>query len=67
MTGEIDFIEPNERGNFKKEEFEFEEELLDELKQSIIDSYSSMMALDFEKTEDLDECERCPFKNICKR
>lgn len=60
--GEIDFIAANERGNFKKEEFDFEDEKLEEVKKLIVDSYGQMLELDFGKPGDFCDSPHC----ICK-
>jgi hypothetical protein len=45
--GEIDFIEPNERGIYKKERFEIEEKEIEKLKLVIQDMAKSITNLDF--------------------
>ena len=66
-SGEVDFIKPNPRGKFKKEEFQFEEEEMNKLKDLLVGTYRQMLSLDFDKTDDLNECSKCEFRSICKR
>jgi DNA helicase-2/ATP-dependent DNA helicase PcrA len=67
VEGEVDFIKPNPRGKYKKEVFQFEEEELAKLKDLIKATYDQMLSLDFSKTDDLYECSKCEFRDVCKR
>lgn len=62
---EIDFVEPNEKGEFKKEKFSITEEEVDALKTLIKDSVKSIHNLDFSRTTDLKTCDTCPFFSHC--
>lgn len=51
-----------------KETSEFDLDLVyEELKNSIKEVYSSIVDLDFRKTDDLSKCEKCPFRKHCRR
>lgn len=45
--GEIDFVEPNSAGNYKKERFDITKEEVEELEELIIRIAKSVMGLDF--------------------
>lgn len=62
---EIDFVEPNEKGEFKKEKFSITTEEVENLKTLIKDSVTSIRALDFSRTTDMDTCNTCPFFSHC--
>ncbi|HEY4493062.1 MAG TPA: ATP-dependent DNA helicase [Candidatus Paceibacterota bacterium] len=56
LTGEIDFVEPNSSGNYKKEKFEISEEKVAELTQKIAEVSNNIVTLSFWQ-------ERCKEKN----
>lgn len=63
--GEIDFIEPNERGIFKKERFEIQQNDVEELKETIMrvaDEITSVRFWDMRCDEK--ECEFCALRNL---
>lgn len=62
---EIDFVEPNEKGEFKKERFSITSEEVENLKTLIKDSISSIRSLDFSRTTDMNTCQNCPFFSHC--
>lgn len=62
---EIDFVEPNEKGEFKKEKFSISEEEVENLKSLIKESVKSIRSLDFSRTTDLKTCDNCPFYSHC--
>ncbi|OGD82850.1 hypothetical protein A2572_01980 [Candidatus Collierbacteria bacterium RIFOXYD1_FULL_40_9] len=62
---EIDFVEPNEKGEFKKERFSITTEEVENLKTLIKESVASIRALDFTPTTDIDTCSTCPFFSHC--
>ncbi len=62
---EIDFVEPNEKGEFKKEKFSITTEEVENLKILIKDSIKSIRSLDFARTTDLKTCDNCPFFSHC--
>ena len=62
---EIDFVEPNEKGEFKKEKFSITTEEVENLKALIKTSVSSIRAFDFARTTDMKICDTCPFLSHC--
>lgn len=66
-SGELDFIEPNERGKYKKESFEISKEQVSDMENVIKDMYKNVTGLSFkdEKCED-DQCEFCKLADIIK-
>lgn len=62
---EIDFVEPNEKGEFKKEKFSITTEEVEALKTLIKDSVASIRSLDFSRTTDMKICDTCPFFSHC--
>lgn len=64
-TGEIDFVEPNKQGKYKKEKFVVEEKEVDELKDVIAEVARGIMSLDFwDKTCDDEKCEFCELRKL---
>jgi DNA helicase II / ATP-dependent DNA helicase PcrA len=59
-SGEIDFIEPNERGKYKKERFEIESKDIEKVKAEIVSMAKDILSLSFiaSKCEDK-KCEYC--------
>jgi DNA helicase-2/ATP-dependent DNA helicase PcrA len=64
---EIDFIEPDSKGDFHKEKFNITDKEVQDLKQTIKNSVKNIRALDFSRTDDLTKCATCPFKSHCQR
>lgn len=62
---EIDFVEPNEKGEFKKEKFSITTEEVESLKDLIRSSVKSIRSFDFSKTTDMKTCDTCPFYCHC--
>lgn len=64
-TGELDFIEPNERGKSKKESFVIESAHTDKLMQDIQAMYDALTSLTFiNDTCDDDSCEYCRLRKL---
>jgi DNA helicase-2/ATP-dependent DNA helicase PcrA len=64
---QIEFIEPDAKGDFHKEKFIISDEDVTNLKKEIKDSVAKIRDLDFTRTEDLTKCATCPFKSHCQR
>ncbi len=66
--GEIDFIEPNDRGIYKKERFEITDKEVDELKEAIKTAADEILNLLFinEKCDDKD-CQYCKLGKLLVR
>jgi len=62
---EIDFVEPDASGNFRREVFSITLTETEELKTLIKESVSSIRSLDFSRTTDMDTCSTCPFFSHC--
>jgi DNA helicase-2/ATP-dependent DNA helicase PcrA len=66
--GEIDFIEPNERGIYKKERFEITQQEVEELKEVIRRVGSEIVSLSFVGNECTDKaCQYCALGKILSR
>lgn len=66
LSGEIDFVQPNQ-DEFVKRSINISTEDLGILKSEIRSTYDAIKAQDFHMTEDLNTCYNCNFKNICGR
>jgi DNA helicase-2/ATP-dependent DNA helicase PcrA len=67
-SGELDFIEPNERGIHKKESFEINDENVKNLLEEIEKMYKSVTTMSFVgKSCDDDSCEHCRLARIITR
>lgn len=67
MSGEIDFIEPNKSGKYKKESFEIQLEEVTELKKQIKVTAKEILGLTFwDKTCDDPDCCYCKLRKIMK-
>jgi len=65
VSGDIDFIEPDEKGRYKKERFEITNEDIDELKQLILKVSDEILNLSFwEKFCDDPKCEFCELRRM---
>jgi CRISPR/Cas system-associated exonuclease Cas4 (RecB family) len=62
---ELDFVEPDKKGQFVKHSFEITEEEIDKLKKTIRESMQGIRALMFEKTTNYSTCSMCEFKDHC--
>lgn len=62
---EIDFIEPDAKGEFHQERFQITDADITALKGLIRDSVASIRSLDFSRTTDLTKCQTCPFLTHC--
>ncbi len=62
---EINFVEPNEKRDFRRESFSITTEETEDLKTLIQDSVASIRKLDFSRTTDTDICSTCPFLSHC--
>jgi DNA helicase-2/ATP-dependent DNA helicase PcrA len=65
VEGEMDFVEPNQRGKFRKERFEISKEEVGELKKLIRETMKKIRNLEFGCTENHKECQWCSFKEHC--
>jgi DNA helicase-2/ATP-dependent DNA helicase PcrA len=64
--GMLDFVEePKEKGKNGQRRFQVSEQQIDELKQTILATMSSIRALHFPRTTDLKKCEKCYFLDHC--
>lgn len=65
VSGEIDFVEPNERGIYKKEKFEIKEEEIKELKETIKKTAEEIISFSFwNKGCNKKDCPYCTLKEI---
>lgn len=62
---ELNFVEPDSYGKFKKESFIISEEEIDELKILIREVMKRIRNLEFPCTTDCQPCSRCEFKDHC--
>lgn len=62
---EIDFIEPDAKGDYHRERFNITKEEVSDLKKLIKDSFGQIRQLNFERTKDINHCLRCPFNSHC--
>jgi len=65
VEGEMDFVEPNQRGKFRKERFEISKEEVNELKKLIRKTMKKIRDLEFGCTKNHKECQWCSFKEHC--
>lgn len=64
-TGEIDFVEPNKQGKYKRERFEVTDEDVEELTRVIVKAAQEILTLSFWNTNcDDPECEFCSIRKI---
>ncbi|MEI6238260.1 MAG: ATP-dependent DNA helicase [bacterium] len=65
QSGEIDFIEPNERGNYKKERFDIMDSAVEELKGVVAEVAKKIATADFKSNGCGDsECEYCALARL---
>ncbi len=62
---QLDFLEVNDRGKFKKESFVISQEEVAELKSLIRETMAKIRNLEFPRTTDYSICETCQYKNHC--
>jgi len=62
---ELDFVEPNETGKYKKEVFTITENEVKELKEVIIQTMKDIRELKFERTTDYLICGNCDYQRHC--
>ncbi|NCT55962.1 ATP-dependent helicase [bacterium] len=62
---ELDFVEPNDTGKYKKEVFIITEEEVKELKEVIIQTMKDIRELKFERTTDYLICGNCDYQRHC--
>lgn len=67
QSGEVDFVERDKAGKYKKVKIEVSEDDMTLLKTQIDHMITDIKAHNFSKTEDLQECSRCSFNHICGR
>ncbi len=67
QSGEIDFIQPGYGNKFIKKRFNVSSEDLKHLKDEIKSMYLAVKEHKFGKTQELETCVNCSFKNICGR
>lgn len=65
VEAELNFIETNSSGKFKKESFKILESDIATLKKTIIKTMESIRALNFSKTKNLSHCDRCEYLSHC--
>ncbi len=67
ISGEIDFIQPNEKGNYKKEFFVITKEMIDDLDNQIKQVAKEILDLSFwDKTCNNKDCEFCALRKMIK-
>lgn len=62
---ELNFVEPSEKGEFKKERFSITANEVEDLKKLIKETVNSIRSLDFSRTSDKKTCDGCPFFSHC--
>lgn len=62
---ELDFIEPEQGGKFRKEKFEITKDEVEELKGLIKQTMQKIRALQFDRTTDKTLCQSCEFLSHC--
>lgn len=68
QTGEIDFVEPDPRGKFRKERFVVTENQVEKLRDLILDTAQSIISLSFwDKRCGDEECEFCALRNMIEK
>ncbi len=67
LETELDFIEPDAKGDFHRERFMITPDEVNILKGVIKESMQKIRALDFTRTDDLNKCSTCPFRSHCQR
>jgi len=64
---EIDFIEPDSKGEYHRERFNITDQEITALKHLIRETMISIRNQNFERTSDLSKCNTCPFRSHCQR
>lgn len=63
--GEFDFLESKGNRKAKREIFEYSQEQIEDLKNTIRSEVKKIRNLEFERTKEYRHCENCDFKNHC--
>ncbi len=67
QKGIIEFLEPDEKGKYKREEFEISEKEVEELKKTIEKVAEEITSLSFwNKTCNDKDCEYCGYRKLLK-
>jgi DNA helicase II / ATP-dependent DNA helicase PcrA len=67
QNGIIEFLEPDERGKYRREEFEISDKEVDELKETIKKAADEITSLSFwNKTCDVKDCEYCGYRKLLR-
>ena len=65
VSGEIDFIEPDEKGNYRKEKFEITDQEITELRELLNQTLSEIYSFDFfENGCNEENCEECKLAKL---
>ncbi|MEA3355252.1 MAG: ATP-dependent DNA helicase [Patescibacteria group bacterium] len=62
---ELDFVETNSSGKFKKENFKISDADINNLKKTIKKSMKKIRSLNFSKTKKTSHCDRCEYQSHC--
>ncbi|MFH2062070.1 MAG: ATP-dependent DNA helicase, partial [Candidatus Beckwithbacteria bacterium] len=65
VEAELDFIEVNPSGKFKKETFKISDTDINDLKKTIKKAMKEIRSLNFSKTNKLSHCDRCEYLPHC--
>lgn len=63
----LSFIRPNNRQEFREETFQPTATEISELKKEIRATWQKIQKLEFPKTENQPDCQRCQFREVCER
>lgn len=63
--GELDFIQTDSRGSFRKERFELVKQEVENLKKTIRQTMEKIRDFQFGQTDDYHHCKHCEFKEHC--
>ncbi|MDD3648160.1 MAG: PD-(D/E)XK nuclease family protein, partial [Candidatus Dojkabacteria bacterium] len=65
VKGEFDFLESKPGKKAKKEEFEYKDEDIENLKTLVRETMSQIRDLKFDRTQEYRHCENCDYKSHC--
>ncbi|MFC1780511.1 ATP-dependent helicase [Patescibacteria group bacterium] len=65
VKGEFDFVESKSGKGAKKEEYEYSDEQIENLKNTIRENMKQIYNLEFERTKEYRHCEKCDYKSHC--
>lgn len=65
VQAELDFVEPDSTGKFKKEVFSITKEEVQDLKQIVKATLKDIKSFKFDRTTNYTICHRCEFKDHC--